>query len=117
MSTTRRQVQTPGKAADQSQTEAETPEVNLGDAATEAQKAADELATLQAEGAQPEPENQPPLDGESIDPASIPLAILESLHRIEEFLATGSLSTPVAAKPKKGRFKFIESKGHVWVEE
>lgn len=120
--TTRRQVQTPGKPAEQVQPDSATPEVNSGDAAIEAQKAADDLVALQGEvSAQPEAEqvqqeNQPPLDGVVHDPALILPAILESLHRIEEHLANGSLTTPVSAKPKKGRFKFVEGKGHVWVE-
>ncbi|MDA0697166.1 MAG: hypothetical protein O2793_12250 [Proteobacteria bacterium] len=78
--TTRRQVQTPGKPAEQAQ------------------------------------EDKPPLDGEKPDLAVLLPAILESLHRIEERLANGSQVEPAKSKPKKGRFKFIEGKGHVWVE-
>ncbi|OEY96061.1 hypothetical protein BJD20_13225 [Acinetobacter proteolyticus] len=116
MSNTRRQVQTPGKPAEQVQPEAETPEVVVDvDASPESQQSEVVEQPLAAEQAQQV--DEPQRDGVTLDPASIPLAILESLHRIEELLATGSLSTPVKAKPKKGRFKFMEGKGHVWVEE
>ncbi|ENX56170.1 MULTISPECIES: hypothetical protein [Acinetobacter] len=115
MSNTRRQVQTPGKTAEQVQPEASISEVVVDvDASPESQQSEVVEQPLAAE--QVQQVEEPPLDGEPIDLALIIPAILESLHRIEELIATGSLSTPVAAKPKKGRFKFIEGKGHVWVE-
>lgn len=115
--TTRRQVQTPGKAAEQVQPEAATPEVVADvDASPEAPKTEVEM---QPETSKQEQQvDEPPLDGEVLDSALVLPAILESLHRIEGLLAaTGSLSTPVKVKPKKQRFKYVEGKGHILVEE
>lgn len=111
MSNTRRQVQTPGKAAEQPQ-----PEV-VADVDASPESPQSEVVEQPLAAEQLQQVDEPPLDGIAPDSALILPAILESLHRIEELLATGSLSTPVKAKQKKGRFKFVEGKGHVWVEE
>lgn len=115
MTNTRRQVQTPGKPAEQAQPEVATPEIvaNTETSQESPQTVVVEQPVSTAEQAQVD---EPPMEGEKPDLAALLPAILESLHRIEEHLANGSQVEPAKSKPKKGRFKFIEGKGHVWVE-
>ncbi|KYQ83555.1 hypothetical protein AWW72_13280 [Acinetobacter sp. NRRL B-65365] len=114
--TTRRQVQTPGKAADPVEQPQEVEQV-----ATEAAAETESPKTDNLDPENPaetvEQSDEPSLGGGVLDPALILPEILETVRRIEEQLLNGSPSTQVKAKPKKQRFKYVEGKGHILVEE
>jgi hypothetical protein len=114
----KRQIQTPGVTVEQNQEQqAETPDVNQDTSTKEQADAALEHITKTDE--------KPDIQNAEHEGSYIPQLpdwvsqILENQERIEQKLdAVLSQSSPEAPKAKaKGRFKMVEGKGHVWVEE
>lgn len=115
----KRQIQTPGVTAEQNQDQqqAETPDVNQDTSTKEQADAALEHITKTDE--------KPDIQNAEHAGSYIPQLpdwvsqILENQERIEQKLdAVLSQSATEAPKAKaKGRFKMVEGKGHVWVEE
>ncbi|HAV5427026.1 TPA: hypothetical protein JI091_08485 [Acinetobacter baumannii] len=107
----KREIKTPGVTAEPNQEQqAQTPDTNQ-DASTKDQAEAALSEILSA-----------PQDSEAQTPPDIPewaTAIVENQARIEQKLdAILSQSPNAPATPKaKGRFKLVEGKGHVWVED
>lgn len=108
-----RQIKTPG-AVEEVKTEevhGETPEVDQAQQTT-AENAEETLSEILSD----------PQDPGEPTPSDIPewvAAILDGQARLQKKLdAVLSQSSPEAPKAKaKGRFKMVEGKGHVWVEE